>query len=66
MQRFSYKVLNTLGRIAKEAIKTRIIDVRIAGESNYKKPLIGHPRADYVANRRAENQSRSESRYRYD
>ena len=60
------KGLESVGNIAKEAIKARISYVRITWISNYKKFKFGTPkwtptwsRTDYVINRRAENQSRS-------
>ena len=56
--------MKTVENIAKEAIKARVIDVKITWVSNYRCPIaqIGQlnwtpmwSRADYVTNRRAEN-----------
>ena len=63
--------LKTVENITKEAIKARVIDVKITLVSNYRCPIWKKfksdtcnrtptwSHADYVTNKRAENQSRS-------
>ena len=75
LERFSL-VLKTVENIAKEAIKARVIDLKITHVSNYSYPITkssnrtsvtGHPHdcANYVTNRHVENQSQQQFCYRY-